>query len=338
VNSIVGEAKMNLGLRVMDAHAKIDEVDDKTLSTVTLDDIKEIFRKKEFKGVDIPPDEELLRDSLNELNKLIGLDSIKNDINEMVKLVSYYRDIGKDVTKSFSLHTIFTGNPGTGKTTIARIMARIFRSLGVLERGHLVEVDREGLVAGYIGQTAIKTDKKIEEAMGGVLFIDEAYSLASGYENDFGKEAIEVLLKRMEDHRGEFVVICAGYPDNMEEFLKANPGLKSRFDRRFNFADYNEEELFAIALHILAEQELKLDAEAEEHIKKYIKAIFAARDKYFGNAREIRKALSEVVKNQNLRLAEMSKEKRTKEMIGTVCFSDCKELETEIREKPRMGF
>ena len=341
VNSIIGEAKMNLGLRVIDSGSKLEEVDDKTLSTVTLDDIKEIFRKKEHRGTDIPPDEELLKDSLNELNKLIGIENIKTDIHEMVKLVRYYRDIGKDVTKSFSLHTVFTGNPGTGKTTVARIMARLFRALGVLERGHLVECDREGLVAGYVGQTAIKTSAKIEEAKGGVLFIDEAYALAqqSGSEWDFGKEAIEVILKRMEDNRGEFVVICAGYPDEMEQFLKSNPGLKSRFDRRFDFKDYNADELFAIAQVILKEQELVMDTDAAEHFKKYIASICSGRDKFFGNAREIRKALGEAVKNQNLRLAEMTKEQRTKDMISTVTLKDVEELPTEIKqEKPKLGF
>jgi SpoVK/Ycf46/Vps4 family AAA+-type ATPase len=340
VNSLIAEAKMNLGLRIVDSNPHVENVDERTLSTVKLEDLKEIFRKKEFKGVDIPPDEELLEDSIKELNKLVGMENIKNDIYEMVKLVRYYRDIDKDVTKSFSLHTIFTGNPGTGKTTIARIMARIFRALGVLERGHLVEVDREGLIAGYIGQTAIKTAEKIDEAMGGVLFIDEAYSLSSnGDRDDFGKEAIEVILKRMEDRRGEFVVICAGYPEEMEKFLDSNPGLKSRFDRRFDFKDYSVDELLAIAQVILGEQELKMDPGASEHFKKYITSICTQRDKYFGNAREIRKALGEVIKNQNLRLAEIPKEKRTPEMISTITLKDVVQLPVEIKEeKPRFGF
>ncbi|MEO8514400.1 MAG: AAA family ATPase [Ignavibacteria bacterium] len=338
VNSLVDEGKMNMALRVMDGNTAPDKLDEAALSTITTADIKDIFRKKEHKGVDIPTDEELMRDSLAELNKMTGLQEIKADIHEMVKLVRYYREIGKDVTKSFSLHTVFTGNPGTGKTTVARIMARIFRALGVLERGHLVEVDREELVAGYIGQTAIKTAEKIDAAMGGVLFIDEAYSLMGSTEYDFGKEAIEIILKRMEDNRGEFVVICAGYTGEMENFLKMNPGLKSRFDRKFNFPDYSEEELFSIAKTIVAEDELVLDVEAAEYFKKHIKSLFSSRDKFFGNAREIRKSLSEAVKNQNLRLAEVPKEQRTPEMIKTITIDDVKELTIEIKEERRLGF
>jgi len=339
VKSIVGESKMNLGLRVVSGRTSFEGLDDTALSSVTLDDIKEIFRRKEKKGIDIPPDEELLRDALNELNGMIGLENIKSDVHELVKLVRYYKETGKDITRSFSLHTIFTGNPGTGKTTVARIMARIFRALGVLERGHLVEVDREALVAGYIGQTATKTAAKIDEAMGGVLFIDEAYSLMGSTDSDFGKEAIEIILKRMEDNRGAFVVICAGYTEEMEEFLKMNPGLKSRFDRKFFFDDYNETDLYLIAFSMVKSLDFELNAEAAEHMKKHIEALCSYRDKFFGNAREIRKSISEAIKNQNLRLAEIQKDKRTKEMMKTITLKDVEELTTEVKkEKPGMGF
>ncbi|MDQ3018084.1 MAG: AAA family ATPase, partial [Bacteroidota bacterium] len=160
--------------------------------------------------------EKILQEALDDLNALTGLENIKNEVNEMVRLVKFYQETGKDVLNKFSLHSVFTGNPGTGKTTVARILSRIYKGLGILAKGHLVEVDREGLVAGYVGQTAIKTGEKINEAMGGVLFIDEAYSLAQerGSPYDFGGEAIQIILKRMEDMRGKFVVIVAGYTDN----------------------------------------------------------------------------------------------------------------------------
>jgi SpoVK/Ycf46/Vps4 family AAA+-type ATPase len=152
---------------------------------------------------------------------------------------------------------VFTGNPGTGKTTVARILAQIYKALGILERGHLIECDRQSLVGGYVGQTAIKTAEIIERAMGGVLFIDEAYSLTEGGQSDFGKEAIEIILKRMEDRRGDFIVIAAGYTDNMKRFIESNPGLKSRFDRTFHFEDFKTPELVEIAVNQFSESNLK---------------------------------------------------------------------------------
>ena len=284
----------------------------------------------------------LLFESLDELNSLTGLATIKTEVNEMVKLVRFYQETGKDVLNRFSLHTVFTGNPGTGKTTVARILSKIYKGLGILEKGHLVEVDREALVAGYIGQTAIKTVEKVNEAMGGVLFIDEAYSLAQDgvSQNDFGKEAIQAILKRMEDMRGKFGVIVAGYTENMHEFINSNPGLRSRFDKFFLFEDYSPSDMYTIALNMFNKESVQLETAADAHLKNYFNFLFEKRDRHFGNARTVRQVVGEVVKNQHLRLASMKKEERTQELMETILFDDVREF--EIRDsntgKPRLGF
>ncbi len=273
--------------------------------------------------------DDLLFESLAELNALTGLQGVKTEVNEMVKLVRFYQESGKDVLNRFSLHTVFTGNPGTGKTTVARILAKIYKGLGILEKGHLVEVDRQSLVAGYVGQTAIKTAEKVTEAMGGVLFIDEAYALANerGSQHDFGAESIQVILKRMEDFRGKFGVIVAGYTDNMHQFINSNPGLRSRFDKYFLFEDYAPEELFTIAMSMFAREDVKPNAEAARHLKSYFEFLYENRDQYFGNARTARQVVSEAVKNQHLRLASMQKEDRTPALMETVNLADVSEFE-----------
>lgn len=330
VNSVVDEAKMNLGLRVM-KNEHPEKLSKEILSTIQPADLEKIFAAAKGLLPDIPIDEELLKESITKLKSMIGLGKVKEDIDELVKLVRYYKDQGKDVRKAFSLHSIFSGNPGTGKTTVARILAQIYKALGILERGHLVECDRQSLVGGYVGQTAIKTSELINKSIGGVLFIDEAYSLSDGGSNDFGREAIETLLKRMEDRRGEFIVIAAGYTQNMERFMESNPGLKSRFDRVFNFEDFSPEELFTIAVNQLAESNIAPDAKAAEHLKEYIQFMYSTRDKYFGNGRSVRKVIEEAVRNQHLRLSELPKNKQTKKVVSTLILEDVEEFSTSAK-------
>jgi SpoVK/Ycf46/Vps4 family AAA+-type ATPase len=280
VTSLVDESKIHMGLRVIKS-PDVASLTPEELKTIRKEDIEPIFKGPSQSQPDIRIEEELLNDAMNELTRLIGLQDIKNEVQEMVKLVRFYKETGKDVLNRFSLHSVFTGNPGTGKTTLARIIAKIYKALGILERGHLVEVDRQSLVAGFIGQTAIKTMNAIDKAEGGVLFIDEAYSLASGGDNDFGREAIEILLKQMEDRRGKFVVIVAGYTYNMHQFLEINPGLKSRFDQTLHFSDYAPADLYTIALFMLGEENLTPDEEAGDRLKTYFEYLHSKRDRGF---------------------------------------------------------
>ena len=340
VYSIIDEAKMNLGLRLMNL-SNVAELSNEILSTIELVDFEKVFEGRGKKKLKLDVNEKLLKEGLAELNALTGMNNIKEEINELVKLVRFYKETGRDVLNKFSLHSIFTGNPGTGKTTVARIVAKIYKGLGLLERGHVVEVDREELVAGWVGQTAIKTGEKVDESQGGILFIDEAYALANkSVGNDFGQEAIQVILKRMEDLRGQFGVIVAGYPDNMHEFVESNPGLKSRFDRTFQFLDYSADEMYLIALSILAKEKITPNTEAEEHLKEYFNLIYTNRDKHFGNARTVRQVVAEAVKNQNLRLAEMTSTERTLEHLQTLVLSDVKEfiIENQRAKGSSLGF
>ena len=305
VFDLIEKAKINLGLRVMSSEDP-QQLEKEALSIIHYEDVKELRFKPVVELPNIPIDEALLEEAMVELDGLIGMTKVKEKIVEMVTLVRYFQESGKDVLNNFSLHTVFIGNPGTGKTTVARILTTIYKALGILERGHMIETDRQGLVAGFVGQTAIKTAAKIDEALGGVLFIDEAYALsqqAAGSHGDFGSEAIQTLLKRMEDHRGKFFIFVAGYPDNMERFLKTNPGLNSRFDKVLKFEDYEPAELMEIGRQMLAEKEITATTDAAEHLEKYFKFVYDYRDKYFGNARTVRSIILEAIKNQNLRLA-----------------------------------
>ena len=221
------------------------------------------------------------------LKSLIGLNSVKEEVTSLtnfIKLNQKRLEQGLPVTK-ISFHCVFTGNPGTGKTTVARLLAGIFKELGVLQKGQLVETDRAGLVAEYIGQTAVKTNKIIDSALDGVLFIDEAYTLAQGGGQDYGHEAIATLLKRMEDHRDRLVVILAGYENEMKMFIDSNPGLKSRFNRYINFPDYSAEELMDIFEMYLQKQQYELSLDAKEFAKMFLSHVFSQKQIDFGNAR-----------------------------------------------------
>lgn len=347
VYDLIDQAKINLGLRIMSAENPT-QFDKETLETVEIQDVEMIDVERPKKLPNLPIDEKLLKISMAELNGLIGMDNVKTEIEEMVRLVRFYRESGRNVLNKFFLHTVFIGNPGTGKTTVARILTKIYKALGILERGHTVETDRQGLVAGYVGQTAIKTAEKVDEAMGGVLFIDEAYALTSGGagnlsgSSDFGNEAIQTLLKRMEDSRGQFFVFVAGYPDNMEVFLKANPGLRSRFDKMLKFEDYSALELFSIAELMLQLEGFIIQEDAKEHLKKYLEFIYDYRDKYFGNARTVRNVINEITKNQSLRLAAMPNEERNPMMLNVITYEDTATLklsnDEDIFNKKSIGF
>ncbi|MBI3510823.1 MAG: AAA family ATPase [Bacteroidetes bacterium] len=336
---VIEESKMDMGLRLMQA-GDLSQLSKEQLSMIELSDVEKAFGGRTRKRADIGINEKLLRESLEELNALVGMENIKTEINELVKLVRFYRETGKDVMNRFSLHAVFTGNPGTGKTTLARIIAKLYKGLGLLEKGHLVETDRQGLVAGYIGQTAIKTQERVDAAIGGVLFIDEAYALGEGGSGDFGKEAVEVVLKRMEDQRGQFAVIVAGYPENMYKFMETNPGLRSRFDRTYEFKDYSPEELYVISKSLLAQEKLQATPEADDHLKKYFELLYTKRDKFFGNARTIRQVIGEAVKNQHLRMASMDASARTPVTLGTLTIDDVKEFELKDDGggRPQLGF
>ena len=260
--------------------------------------------------------------SIDDLDGLIGLNTVKEEVKTLRNYIVIQQEREKKGLKStqVSYHCVFTGNPGTGKTTVARIVANVYRSLGVLKKGHLVETDRSGLVADYVGQTATKTNKIIDRALDGVLFIDEAYSLVGGGDNDYGKEAIATLLKRMEDDRNRLVVILAGYSDEMKQFIDSNPGLQSRFNRYIHFPDYNADELFQIFEVNCKKNDYLMTEEAQTALKSLLEKAVAEKDKNFGNARFVRNLFEKTLERQANRLSKQ--ENLTKEMLTEITIED----------------
>ncbi|MCR5682500.1 MAG: AAA family ATPase [Clostridiales bacterium] len=271
---------------------------------------------------DIPPVESM-DDLKAELDSYIGLNEVKREVKNLINMATVYK-LRRDhdlPTADMSLHMVFSGNPGTGKTMIARFMARVYHSLGLLSKGKLIEVDRSGLVAGYIGQTAIKTAKVCESALGSVLFIDEAYALTSRSENDFGFEAVDTLLKNMEDHRDDLVVIVAGYTELMEEFVNSNPGLRSRFNKYVSFADYTGEEMKGIFALNCKKACYVLDEDAEKEVGEYFDAV-SEEPGEFGNARGVRNTFEKILTEQANRIAAMPE--ITREELMRITLADVK--------------
>ena len=334
VYDLIDQAKINMGLRLM-TRVNPAKLSMKELSLIKHKDVSQISIKDNKVLPNLPVDEKLLILALAELDSLIGIDNIKLQIKELVGIVRYYKETGKNVIANFSLHSVFVGNPGTGKTTVARILTKIYKALGILERGHMVETDRQGLVAGFVGQTAIKTAERIDEAMGGVLFIDEAYALTSmgGMQGDYGNEAIQTMLKRMEDRRGEFFIFVAGYPDNMDKFLKANPGLNSRFDKILKFEDYDASQLADISTKMFEDDGYNITAKAKDYLREYFDKLVMYKDKYFGNARTVRKIVLEVIKNQNLRISKIKVADRKRGAVNKISFEDVTTVEIMMTQQ-----
>lgn len=309
----LAESYRKLGQEYLAANTESTEVEMNVLSSycVMLDENLKAYGllQPDYKSVAIQADagekEQSADELIAELNSLTGLTAVKEDVNALINLLKVQKmreQMGMKQT-SVNKHLVFMGNPGTGKTTVARLLAKIYKAIGAISKGHLVEVDRSGLVCGYIGQTATKTAEVIESALGGVLFIDEAYTLTNGKgQGDFGQEAVDTLLKGMEDHRDDLVVIVAGYTELMEEFLDSNPGLRSRFNKFINFEDYTAEEEVEILINNCKKQEYMLSRDALEEARRFFTDRVADKPEGYANARDVRNYLEKAISNQATRI------------------------------------
>ena len=289
---------------VAKADGKVDENEEKWLADIMKSKDLNIGNGSNIRTT-TEQEKDIVESPYEMLNDLIGLSSVKEEITKLANFIKIQqvRQSKGLRTPDISYHCVFTGNPGTGKTTVARIMAGIYKDLGILKKGHLVETDRSGLVAEYVGQTAVKTNKIIDSALDGVLFIDEAYSLVQGAKEDFGQEAISTLLKRMEDDRNRLIVILAGYSSEMKEFIDSNPGLQSRFNRYIDFSDYDADELKEIFLLNAKKNQYSLAEGALSVLEEIMSSAIEHKDNNFGNARFVRNLFEKTIQNQAMRLS-----------------------------------
>ena len=298
--------------------ANSGNISDKALSEITQEDIDAVIPKS---SQGVSESEETLEQLMEQLNRLTGLTRVKSEVNTLTNMVRVrqMREQNGLQQSDLSLHMVFSGNPGTGKTTVARLIAKIYRQLGVLSKGQLIEVDRSELVAGYVGQTAIKVQDAVKRALGGILFIDEAYTLTMDNRDSFGREAVDTLLKCMEDHRKDLVVIVAGYPDLMNQFLASNPGLKSRFNRFITFEDYTPDEMLQIFEGMCQGAGYELSEKSRSFAQGYLKQVYNNRTSDFANGRDVRNYFENVLARQANRLGmghNIAKENLTKILLS----------------------